>query len=136
MEQKAFDKRVHSLTEELPALPDFSRFHEAFLSHGTRTSAGNLRTAFFLAYDEQKCEYFPLHGNEIDKAMASGTTSYRRGSSSPTRPDFRYWSRARSFQPKFSTSCASSTSLKFTAIAPSSVSACSLKKQWSRSASQ
>ena len=88
MEQKAFDNRVHSLTEELPALPDFSRFHEAFLSHGERTVAGNLRSAFFLSYDEKKCEYFPLHGDEIDKAMASGRNVVSSGFIIPYPPGF------------------------------------------------
>jgi arginine decarboxylase len=88
MEQKAFDNRVHSLTEELPSLPDFSRFHEAFLSHGTRTIAGNLRSAFFLAYDENKCEYFPLAGDAIDQAMASGRNVVSSGFIIPYPPGF------------------------------------------------
>jgi arginine decarboxylase len=88
MEQKAFANRVHSLTEELPSLPDFSRFHEAFLSHGTRTVAGNLRSAFFLAYDEKKCEYFPLAGDAIDQAMASGRNVVSSGFIIPYPPGF------------------------------------------------
>lgn len=88
MEQKAFANRVHSLTEELPSLPDFSRFHEAFLAHGERTVAGNLRAAFFLSYDEKKCEYFPLHGDAIDKAMANGRNVVSSGFIIPYPPGF------------------------------------------------
>jgi arginine decarboxylase len=76
------------LTEELPSLPDFSRFHEAFLSHGGRTVAGNLRSAFFLAYDERKCEYFPLAGDAIDKAMANGRNVVSSGFIIPYPPGF------------------------------------------------
>jgi arginine decarboxylase len=88
MEQKAFASRVHSLTEELPALPDFSRFHDAFRSHRDRTSAGDLRTAFFLAYDESKCEYFPLQGREMDQAMKGGRDIVSSGFIIPYPPGF------------------------------------------------
>jgi arginine decarboxylase len=88
MEQKAFANRVHSLTEDLPSLPDFSRFHDAFLSHAGRTTAGNLRAAFFLAYNEQKCEYFSLQESEIDRAMASGRDVVSSGFIIPYPPGF------------------------------------------------
>jgi arginine/lysine/ornithine decarboxylase len=60
------------LTEQLPALPDFSRFHDAFRPHGKDSPAGDLRSAFFLAYDESRCEYFQLHNRDIDHAMEAG----------------------------------------------------------------
>ncbi len=73
MEQRAFAKRVRSLTEEYPPLPDFSRFHDAFRTpDGTPTTEGNIRDAFFLAYDEDKCEYFALDDTELEAAMGSG----------------------------------------------------------------
>jgi arginine decarboxylase len=73
MEQKAFKRRVRSLTEELPPLPDFSRFHDAFRpSDATDTPEGDIRTAFFLAYDERKCEYYPLEDGSMEQAMESG----------------------------------------------------------------
>jgi len=72
MERAAFENKVRSLVEELPALPDFSRFHAAFRPYGDRVPAGDLRSAFFLAYDESKCEYLPLNGKALDDAMASG----------------------------------------------------------------
>jgi arginine decarboxylase len=88
MERKAYANRVHSLTEELPSLPDFSRFHEVFRAHGERTPAGDLRTAFFLAYDESKCEYFPLQGPDIDKAMQGGRDVVSSGFIIPYPPGF------------------------------------------------
>ena len=72
MEHRAFERKVHSLVEDLPALPDFSRFHSAFRPYGDIAPAGDLRSAFFLAYDESKCEYLPLHGEELENLMASG----------------------------------------------------------------
>jgi len=63
MERLSFQRRVKSLTEDLPPLPDFSRFHEAFRSHdGTDTPEGDMRSAFFLAYDENNCDYLDLYG--------------------------------------------------------------------------
>jgi arginine decarboxylase len=88
MEQKGFAARVHSLTKELPALPDFSRFHDVFRTNRDKTPAGDLRSAFFLAYDESKCEYFLLHGDEIDKAIASGRDVVSSGFIIPYPPGF------------------------------------------------
>ena len=88
MERRAFEKRVKSLTQDLPALPDFSRFHDAFRSHGDRTPAGDMRRPFFMAYDESKCEYFPLDGDELDEAMATGRDVVSSGFIIPYPPGF------------------------------------------------
>jgi arginine decarboxylase len=48
--------RVKSLTEDFPPLPDFSSFHSSFLAV-PNAPGGNIREAFFLAYDENNCEY-------------------------------------------------------------------------------
>ena len=71
-ELKVQERRVRSLTEELPPLPDFSRFHESFRppDHGD-TPEGAIRDAFFLSYDEEACEYLSLEDGDIDKAMAA-----------------------------------------------------------------
>ncbi len=71
MERLAFDRRVKSLVEDVPPLPDFSRFHDAFRSDG-ETPEGDMRSAFFLSYDEENCDYMPLDGKEIDAAIAAG----------------------------------------------------------------
>ncbi|MGI9418298.1 MAG: aminotransferase class I/II-fold pyridoxal phosphate-dependent enzyme [Geminicoccaceae bacterium] len=71
MERRSFAKKVKSLTEELPPLPDFSRFHDAFRSPDG-TPEGDIRSAFFLAYDEDKCEYYPLHGRGLENQMQKG----------------------------------------------------------------
>jgi arginine decarboxylase len=72
MERRAFERQVKSLVVDLPSLPDFSRFHDAFRPYGDLVPAGDLRSAFFLAYDESKCEYLPLDGEELDSEMDRG----------------------------------------------------------------
>ena len=71
--RKAFAARTKSLMHDVPDLPNFSRFHEAFRKDaGKLTPEGDMRTAFFMAYDEKACEYVPLNGPEIEKRLASG----------------------------------------------------------------
>lgn len=59
MERRSFEKRVANLVEHVPPLPDFSRFHDAFRT-GPETPEGDIRTAFFLAYNEDNCDYLDL----------------------------------------------------------------------------
>ncbi len=66
MERLAHDRRVQSLIEDVPPLPDFSRFHDAFRA-STETAEGDIRAAFFLAYDEDNCDYLQFD----DKLMAA-----------------------------------------------------------------
>lgn len=51
-------QKVDSLLEG-PPLPNFSRFHEAFRD-GDATPEGDLRRAFFLAYDDENTEWVKL----------------------------------------------------------------------------
>jgi arginine decarboxylase len=88
MEQKAFSARVHSLTEDLPSLPDFSRFHDAFRPHGDTTTAGDIRAAYFYSYDERRCEYFRLNETAIDDAMTAGRDVVSSGFIIPYPPGF------------------------------------------------
>lgn len=55
-EREIAEKRIHSLTKEVPPLPDFSRFHASFLA-SPGVPGGNLREAFFFSYDENNFEY-------------------------------------------------------------------------------
>ncbi|MBS9716502.1 aminotransferase class I/II-fold pyridoxal phosphate-dependent enzyme [Pseudohalocynthiibacter aestuariivivens] len=70
MERLSFDRRVKNLMEDLPPLPDFSRFHDAFRKDNV-TSEGDIRSAFFLSYDENNCDYLELDGS-VKAAMDSG----------------------------------------------------------------
>jgi len=72
-ERAAFDARVKSLMTDVPDLPNFSRFHEVFRSEaGTSTTEGDIRSAFFSAYDPSYCEYVPLFGAECDRRLRDG----------------------------------------------------------------
>ncbi|MFS8974169.1 beta-eliminating lyase-related protein [Cupriavidus necator] len=74
IERRLHEKRVASLTRELPPLPDFSHFHFAFRSvcnNGQiETPDGDIRKAFFMSYDEENCEYLTM--TEVAKAIAKG----------------------------------------------------------------
>jgi arginine decarboxylase len=70
MERMSFDRRVKNLTENFPPLPDFSRFHDAFRPDNL-TPEGDIRTAYYLSYDEKNCDYLELDGSLKD-AMDSG----------------------------------------------------------------
>ncbi len=68
-EMEIRDKRIYSLTQEVPPLPDFSYFHPSFQAV-PGVPGGNLREAYFLAYDEENYEYVPL--NEYLATMGEG----------------------------------------------------------------
>ncbi len=58
-EGEILQKRIKSLMEDVPPLPDFSRFHASFQAvPGVR--GGDIRQAYFLAYRSENCEYIPL----------------------------------------------------------------------------
>lgn len=58
-EMEIREARIKSLTEDVPPLPDFSHFHRSFQAV-PGVPGGNLRDAYFLAYDETNYEYIPL----------------------------------------------------------------------------
>lgn len=68
-ELKIKEKKVKSLTEYCPPLPDFSAFHPYFKPFKA-TPEGNLRKAFFMAYDEDNCMHMTLE--ECDEAIKNG----------------------------------------------------------------
>ncbi len=70
MERLSFERRVENLMKDLPPLPDFSRFHDAFRADDV-TIEGDIRTAFFMSYDENNCDYLELNGS-LKRAMDSG----------------------------------------------------------------
>jgi len=52
-------KRVNALTSDMPELPAFSHFHPVFRPHPD-TPEGDMRSAYFLNYDEENREYIML----------------------------------------------------------------------------
>jgi arginine decarboxylase len=68
------EKRLHlgairSLVEEVPPLPDFGRFHDSFVAV-PGVPGGDLRAAYFLAYDEKRCVHVKLQ--DCLEAMRQG----------------------------------------------------------------
>jgi arginine decarboxylase len=72
-EQAAFKARVKSLVEDVPDLPDFQRFHDAFRDDpSSATQEGHMREAYFMAYEAANREYVKLLSKEIDDRLAKG----------------------------------------------------------------
>ncbi len=72
-ERAAFAARVKSLMTDVPDLPNFSRFHDGYRENpGSITLEGDMRGAFFAAYEEDDCEYLPLMSPKIDERLKSG----------------------------------------------------------------
>ena len=70
-EQSAHARAVLRQTSPCAPLPDFSGFHPAFLDRGDHpTPEGDVRRAFFLSYDDTRCEY--LTPDEVDQRMEAG----------------------------------------------------------------
>jgi arginine decarboxylase len=73
VEKAAFDARVKSLMEDVPDLPNFSHFHDAFRDNPkSGTSEGHMRAAFFTAYREEDCEYLKMNDLKVDERIAKG----------------------------------------------------------------
>lgn len=69
----AFADKVRNLMEDVPNLPNFSQFHEGYRDDpGGNTPEGNMRDAFFAAYNEGDCEYLPLGSPELDQRLEAG----------------------------------------------------------------
>jgi arginine decarboxylase len=69
----AFAAQVKNLMEDVPDLPNFSRFHDGYRDDpASITLEGNMRGAFFAAYEEDDCEYLPLMSPKIDERLKSG----------------------------------------------------------------
>jgi arginine decarboxylase len=70
---QAFEARVKSLMTDVPDLPNFSHFHDAFRADaGRRTTEGDIRGGFYGAYDATGCEYIRLADAEIDRRLKDG----------------------------------------------------------------
>jgi arginine decarboxylase len=72
-EREAFAARVKSLVTDVPDLPNFSRFHDAFRDDAkSQTSEGHMRAAYYMAYDASACEYIKLNDKKIDERLKNG----------------------------------------------------------------
>ena len=72
-EREAFAARVKSLVDDVPDLPNFSRFHDAFReSAKSATAEGDMRSAYYMAYDAASCEYLKLNDKRVDERLKNG----------------------------------------------------------------
>jgi arginine decarboxylase len=71
--RKTFEARVKSLMTDVPDLPNFSHFHDAYRQDaGKRTNEGDIRSSFYAAYNADGCEYIRLADPEIDRRLKDG----------------------------------------------------------------
>jgi arginine decarboxylase len=69
----ALAANVKSLMKDVPDLPNFSRFHDSFRDHPKgKANEGHMRPAFFMAYDEENCEFIKLASPDLDKRLKDG----------------------------------------------------------------
>jgi arginine decarboxylase len=84
-----FAGRVRSLMVDVPDLPNFSRFHDHYRGNaGDKTPEGDMRTAFYGAYDAGQCEYVPLVGDEINRRLKDGAEMVSANFVIPYPPGF------------------------------------------------
>lgn len=72
--RQRFEQRVQSLMTDVPDLPNFSMFHEAFRQdvNGAVAVEGDIRTAFFKSWDARNTEYVGLNSEECDRRLKDG----------------------------------------------------------------
>jgi arginine decarboxylase len=86
-EQAAHARAVLRQTSPCAPLPDFGGFHPAFLDEGEEpTPEGDVRRAFFLSYDDTRCEY--LTADEIGERMEDGQSVVSATFVTPYPPGF------------------------------------------------
>lgn len=79
-------QKVDSLLEG-PPLPNFSHFHQAFRDGDASTPEGDLRRAFFLAYDQDNTEWIKL-GGDLLKQIKDGREFVSAAFVTPYPPGF------------------------------------------------
>lgn len=88
IERERHGEKVRSLTENLPPLPDFSRFHTAFRPDPSGTTPeGDMRTAYFAAYEAENCRFMKLDGS-IRQELKEGRTVVSAAFVTPYPPGF------------------------------------------------
>jgi arginine decarboxylase len=72
-DRAAFEARVNGLMNDVPELPNFSRFHDAFRADPDgKTPEGQMREAFYMAYRDADCEHVKLNSPDIDRRLDKG----------------------------------------------------------------
>ncbi len=71
--RRTFAARVKSLMQDVPDLPNFSRFHDSFRGDaGDLTPEGDMRTAFYGGYEPKAVEYVPINSEECNRRLKHG----------------------------------------------------------------
>lgn len=84
-----FEAKVKSLMKDVPDLPNFSTFHDAFREAAdSKTVEGDMRSAFFVAYYPEKCEHIPLFSQTMDDRLKNGPTMISANFVIPYPPGF------------------------------------------------
>ena len=88
-EKSAFAARVKSLMTDVPDLPNFSCFHDAFRKDsGANTPEGDIRGGFYSAYNAAGCEHIRLNDKEIDRRLKDGPSLVSANFVIPYPPGF------------------------------------------------
>ena len=88
-ERSVFAARVTSLMTDVPDLPNFSCFHEAFRHDaGVGTPEGDIRGGFYTAYNAAGCEHIRLNDKEIDRRLQEGPSLVSANFVIPYPPGF------------------------------------------------
>jgi arginine decarboxylase len=85
-DRRRHQERVNALAVSA-ALPNFSRFHEAFKPDESGTPEGDLRKAFFLAYDDALVDFVPLSTDTL-REIESGRELVSAAFVTPYPPGF------------------------------------------------
>ncbi len=94
--QKSFANKVHELVDDLPDLPNFSHFDDRYRDQpNASTLHGDIRRAFYDAYNEAECEYIPLDSPEIAQRLQSGPALVSANFVIPYRRASPLWCRGR-----------------------------------------
>ena len=89
VELAAHAEKVRSLNEEFPPLPNFSRFHSSFQpSPSCSTPEGDMRRAFYLAYEDTACSYIKLEEGSLLRAIEAGQEIVSAAFITPYPPGF------------------------------------------------
>jgi arginine decarboxylase len=84
-----FSVNVTSLMTDVPDLPNFSRFDDAYRSNaGDKTPEGDMRRAFYRAYDAAGCEHVRLSSSQIIDRLDHGPAMVSANFVIPYPPGF------------------------------------------------
>ncbi|MCG6966041.1 MAG: aminotransferase class I/II-fold pyridoxal phosphate-dependent enzyme [Chromatiaceae bacterium] len=88
-ENRILKRRINSLTNDLPPLPDFSEFHPSFhRSVSGDTPEGDIRTAYFMGQNDSLCEHLRIDNGEMQRKMNDGRVAVSTTFVIPYPPGF------------------------------------------------